>query len=253
MNFRINTLLLITLLFFLACSDSSDQEKSNNATLSEDKSSTDITDKDAVLAPGIEQVKPVITNQEDNASQERGFSVAPGDMVQGNVHSPVVVVEYFAPTCPHCVGYHKNTFPEIFKKYIKTNEIAYVTREFIANKQDLDASILSRCKGDVGNYLKFIDVLLSQQDNWAYSKNYREILTNIGSLGGVGPEEYSKCLNDESLVKTLMENTQLVYKIPGFVGTPCFFINGFQFKNSYTVEELSKEIDKYIKASQQNE
>jgi len=176
----------------------------------------------------------------------RDFTVAPDDMVLGDVKSKVVLVEYFSPTCPHCVHYHKSIFPEIKEKYIDTNKIAYVIREFIGNKQDFDAASLARCKGDIDNYLKFNDVILTKQDGWAFSKNYREILTNIAGLGGVSPEEFAKCLNDQDKTKILMDNTQLVASMPKFIGTPSFFINGEQFAGRYTMEDLSKVIDEEL-------
>jgi protein-disulfide isomerase len=176
----------------------------------------------------------------------RGLSVAPDDMVIGDAKSKIVVVEYFSPTCPHCVHYHQKIFPEIQKKYIDTKKIAYVTREFIGNKQDLDATILARCDGNLDIYIKFINVILNQQDNWAFSKNYREILTNIGSLGGVTPEKFSKCLNDQNILKTIMDNTKLATSLPHFLGTPSFFINGKRFSERYTFEEISKALDKEI-------
>jgi len=187
-------------------------------------------------------------NEEDEDKKYvRNLSkVAPDDIVIGNPKSKIVLVEYFAPTCPHCVHYHQKIFPEIKAKYIDTNKIAYVLREFIGNKQDLDATILARCSGNTDTYLKFLEVILNQQNNWAFSKNYREILTNIGSLGGVPPEKFSTCLNDQDKIKILMENTKLVTNLPTFVGTPSFFINGKQFNERYTFEELSKAIDKEL-------
>ncbi len=182
----------------------------------------------------------------DNKTYVRDLSVAPDDMVLGNPESKIVLVEYFSPTCPHCVHYHQKIFPEIRTKYLDTNKIAYVIREFIGNKQDLDATILARCNGNIDIYLKFIDVILNQQNNWAFSKNYREILTNIGSLGGVSPENFSQCLNDQNKIKTLMENTKLAASLPQFAGTPSFFINGNHFTGRYSVKELSKALDKEL-------
>lgn len=182
----------------------------------------------------------------DHKSYVRNFSVSPDDIVLGDPSSKIVLMEYFSPTCPHCVSYHKYIFPELKARYLDTNKIAYVMREFIGNKQDLDATILARCKGDVESYLKFMDVILTKQDSWAFSKNYREILTNIGSLGGVSPEEFSKCLNDQDKIKILMENTKLVTSVPKFVGTPSFFINGEHFQERYTVDELSKALKKHL-------
>jgi len=168
-----------------------------------------------------------ICEEEDgNKDYVRSLSVvSTDDIVIGDPKSKIVLVEYFAPTCPHCVHYHQKIFPEIKAKYIDTNKIAYVIREFIGNKQDLDATILARCSGHTDTYLKFLEVILKQQNNWAFSKNYREILTNIGSLGGVSPENFSTCLNDQNKIKILMENTKLVTNLPTFIGTPSFFIN----------------------------
>ena len=173
----------------------------------------------------------------------RGFTREPDDIVLGNLESNVIVVEYFSPTCPHCVSYHKRIYPKIEEKYIKTGKIQYIVREFVGNKQDLDATILARCFNDKDAYFKFMNIILEKQDSWAYSKNYREILTNIGTMGGISPEKYASCLNDQSLVKNLIDNTKLVAKEPRFIGTPTFFINGKQFTKPYTREELSKAID----------
>ena len=173
----------------------------------------------------------------------RSYAIEPDGIVFGTPEASVTLVEYFSPTCPHCVSYHKRTFPEIEKKYVNTGKIAYVMREFIGNKQDLDATILARCAGDIDSYTKFIHVILEQQDNWVFNKNYREVLTNIAGLGGISPEKYATCLNDEFMIEILIENTKLVAKEPRFIGTPSFFINGKQFIKPYTIEELSKAID----------
>jgi protein-disulfide isomerase len=177
----------------------------------------------------------------------RDFTLQPDDMFLGNKNAKIVLVEYFSPTCPHCVGYHKRTLPELKARYIDTNQITYISREFIGNKQDLDATILARCKGDLDSYLKFIEAILKSQDNWAFDKKYREILTNIGSLGGVSPEEYANCLNNDSLIHTLVENTKLLALDPKFIGTPSFFINGKIFTQPYTFEELSKALEAELK------
>ena len=187
--------------------------------------------------------KPDDSKDDAEIKHVRGYGIEPDDMVYGNPEAPVIFVMYYSPTCPHCVSFHKRTFPELQKRYIDTGKIAYVTREFIGNKQDLDATILAHCLGDVENYTKFVNVILEQQENWAFSKNYREILTNIGGLGGISPEKYAACLKDKSIGATLIENTQLLTKEPKFIGTPSFFINGKQYSGIYTLEDLSKAID----------
>lgn len=192
----------------------------------------------------IVQSKPAM--QADAKVIPEGFTINEDDMYVGDPNSKLILIEYFSPTCPHCAYYHKSIYPEIKKKYIDTNKIAYVTREFIGNKQDLDASILARCLKDKDSFFKYTEVILQQQESWSLSSKYRELLTNIGQLGGLSPERYSECLNDNSLVEKLINNTKVAAKAPKFMGTPAFFINGEQFDGAYSVEGISKAIEKKL-------
>ena len=120
-----------------------------------------------------------------------------------------------------------------------------MVREFIATKQDLDAAILARCKGDINSFVQFHNIILQQQDKWAYSNKYRELLTDIGQLGGVPPEEYKQCLNSDKITETLIANTNFVAKAPKFIGTPSFFVNGVQTGN-YSIDSISTAVDKAL-------
>ena len=180
------------------------------------------------------------------------FNVSKDDIVLGNTKSNIILMEYFSPTCPHCAYYNKVIFPKIKEKYIDTNKITYIIREFISNKQDLDAAILARCNGSLDSFLQFQSVLLEQQDKWAYSNKYRELLTNIAGLGGVSAESYAKCLNNDQIIETLLANTKFITKAPGFIGTPSFFVNGEHVSKGYTFEALSNAIDGALKSSANN-
>ncbi|WP_316354732.1 DsbA family protein [Candidatus Trichorickettsia mobilis] len=178
------------------------------------------------------------------------FEPTDDDMIIGdNTKAPVVFVEYFSPTCPHCAYYKKEVLPKIKEQYIDTNKIIYVVREFIGNKQDFDAAILARCANNKESFFKFVSVLLEQQDSWSVNRNYREILTSIGQLGGVSPERYKECLNNEKLADILIANTKIAATSPKFIGTPAFFINGVQFTEPYTADAISRAIEHALKTS----
>lgn len=181
------------------------------------------------------------------------FELSEFDLILGDPSSKVVLVEYFSHTCPHCAYYKKAIFPEIKEKYIDTNKIAYVIREFIGNKQDLDAAVLARCSGNKEDLLKFDIVLLEQQEQWVLSKKYRDILTSIGQLGGVSPDKYTECLNNNNLVEQLIKNTKIASKSPKFVGTPAFFINDVQFTSAYSAQGLSEAIEQELVKVSHNE
>ncbi|MFU7501946.1 MAG: DsbA family protein [Candidatus Tisiphia sp.] len=269
-----NILIIIISLLLISCSEESDksnnkneqpdnkvevtQEKApqeeNNDNLANDKWNTIVNPQDSTnTEEPLDTVEDSATNSTDNVSLKQmpykpTFNVSQNDIVLGNVKVTVVVVEYFSPTCPHCAYYHEKILPELKKKYVDTNKIAYIIREFIGNKQDLDAAILARCPNDLDSFLKFQSVILARQDKWGSSNRYRELLTNIAQIGGVSAETYAKCLNDNKIVETLLANTNLAASSQGFVGTPAFFVNGI-LTNGYSLEILSRIIDKTLENS----
>ena len=260
-------IVLIFLLFLSSYSDGKAQGKNHEEkqiieqkTVQNNETSQEINQEAVNSENAAESIVPANDNNPTNEvstpdSQEQKdpkikpikvtFKVDDNDMVLGNKKSNVIVIEYFSPTCPHCAYYHQTIFPELKKKYIDTNKIAYVVREFIATKQDLDAAILARCKGDINSFVQFHNIILKQQDKWAYSNKYRELLTDIGQLGGISPEEYKQCLNSDKITETLIANTNLVAKTPKFIGTPAFFVNGVQTKN-YSIDNIAKAVDKAL-------
>ena len=181
----------------------------------------------------------------DKALETNISEIAPEDLVQGNRESKVLVIEYFSPTCPHCAYFNKEVYSKLKELYIDNGKIAYLKREFVGTKQDLDASVLARCGGDMKR-LAFYDILLKQQESWAFNRNYNEILTNIGQIGGVSPEQYKKCLDNKALGTVLMNNTKLIARIPGFIGTPVFVINNKIHNGKFSIEELSKIISEEL-------
>lgn len=244
-----NKILGWILLFFLySCSEKIDYSTPAQAHIDEYMTLLKKCREEKNNVTPVSKVSPqkVAIKKEKKSAGFNGFEVKSDDMILGDKDSKIVFIEYFSPTCPHCAYYHNHIFPELKKKYIDTKKIAYVSREFIVSKQDLDAAVLARCLGNSDNFFKFTAVILNQQENWAYSNKYREILTNIGQLGGVSPEKYSACLNDNQILEILIANRNIAAKSPKFIGTPTFFINGEQFTGAYTLNALNEFIEKAL-------
>lgn len=178
------------------------------------------------------------------------FQVNKNDIVLGNPSAKVVLIEYYSPTCPHCAYYNKTILPQLKTKYIDTNQIAYVIREFIGNKYDLDAAILQRCPKTVESFLKFQKILLDSQEEWSTTNKYRELLIEIGGKEGLSKAEYEQCLKDDQLVKMLLANTNLANSSPNFMGTPAFFINAVPVTGGYKLNNLIILLDKALGVSE---
>lgn len=225
-------------------------DSNNSVTIQNNIDSSDEpapSDTPPLLPQKEEDNTPENNNRDNNETFEvPTFKVNKNDIVLGNANSEVVLIEYYSPTCTHCAYYNKAILPALKKKYTETNKIAYVIREFIGNKADLDAAILQRCANNLDSFLKFQTVILEQQDKWAGNNRYRELLINIGKSGGISAEDYETCRKDDKIVKILIANTNLANNAPHFIGTPTFFINGQQISGGYSLENLSNQLDKAL-------
>ena len=104
---------------------------------------------------------------------------------------------------------------------------------------------MARCAGE-DRFYKFLHILFSQQSNWAFQRSFQQILTNIGQLGGVSPEEYARCISDTDVTNIILANrrdAELELKINA---TPAIYINGKRFENHYNYELLSQKINELL-------
>ena len=181
------------------------------------------------------------------ATQSDKVNLYKNDIITGDPEAKILFIEYFAPTCSHCTEYHLKVFPEIKSKYVDSGKIAYVQRECISNRQDLDASLLARCKGDKESYLKIMHRVVTTQDAWAYSKDYIKKLTQIAKDYNISESEYELCRNDKTKLETIINISKSVFNDRDFLGTPSFYINGVLFSGNLSIDALSKQIENQLK------
>ena len=193
-----------------------------------------------------EKVSPPSTNQnEANDNLNEVIQLTADDIVMGNSEAKIIIFEYSSPTCPHCSHYRSKIFPQIAKQYIEKGLVGYVVREVIGNKQDLDASILINCAPKDLSH-KFLDIIYTQQSNWAYNINYKDNLTNIWKIGGLAKEQYDKCLENKELITKLIGITNEITKNPIFVGTPTFFIKNKNSVINVQAPQVIKTLDEIV-------
>ncbi len=186
-------------------------------------------------------------NTQESLQPTGAVVIEKNDIILGNPKAKVVIIEYFSPTCPHCFTYHQKIFPLIKTTYIDTYKIAYVMRELISCKQDFEASILARCLKETETYLTLMNIILSKQSKWAYTRNYHKKLCDISVSNNITIDQYNQCLNDHEIINTLKHNTEIgINNIP-LSATPSFFLNGNLLTNlNISFQSLSKIIDQEL-------
>lgn len=157
-----------------------------------------------------------------------GFTIAADDRTMGNSKAPVTMIEYAAPTCPHCAHFNETVFPYLKANYIDTGKIYYVFRVFPLHPSDGAAEAMARCL-PADNYFQFIDLLFRNQAKWDWEYGVTDIhgaLVNMGRLAGMTPDKVDSCIGDKAMAERINKvalDGQNRYNI---TGTPTFVIDG---------------------------
>jgi protein-disulfide isomerase len=153
------------------------------------------------------------------------FRLTDFDKVLGDPKASVLIIVYSSLTCPHCATFEEKIFPELQERYIRTGKIRYVHRDYPMDRPGLYGATLSLCKGGE-HYYAFQKILFSKQELWAFKKNYQEVLTNIGKLGGLSAEAFDACLQDKMLQDRLATAAVEASKQYDVNAVPALFVNG---------------------------
>jgi protein-disulfide isomerase len=169
-----------------------------------------------------------------------------GDQALGKADAPVTVIEYASMTCSHCASFHKNTYPELKKRYIDTGKVRYILREFPLDPLSAGAFMLARCAGN-DRYFPLVETLFNQQSQWVTQKPI-EPLFAIARQAGFTQQTFDACLKGQKMLEGIEAVRNRGTEKFGVNSTPTFFINGKVFRGVMSIEDMAKEIDPLLKS-----
>jgi protein-disulfide isomerase len=162
-----------------------------------------------------------------------------GDVAQGPADAKVTIVEYASLTCSHCAAFHRDTYPELKKRYIDTGKVRFILREFPLDPLATAGFMLARCDGE-GKYYPIVDMLFQQQRTWAFTDKPLDALRQMMRQAGMSQEKFDSCLKDQKLyeaVNVVKNRGVETFKVDS---TPTFFINGQRHPGNLSIDELEK-------------
>jgi len=167
------------------------------------------------------------------------LQITKDDRILGNPEAPITIVEYASLTCPHCAHFTNEVLPEIKKEWIDTGKAKLVLRDFPLDEPALRAAMITRC-APPDRYYAFVDAFFAAQEKWVRSPDYREALTRLAKLGGMGKEQFDTCLKNTELENKIVEQRLKATQELDVSSTPTFFVNGTKLAGAPTVEALEK-------------
>ncbi|GEO13087.1 DsbA family protein [Microvirga aerophila] len=162
-----------------------------------------------------------------------------GDVALGPADAKVTIIEYASLTCSHCAAFHKESWPELKKRYVDTGKVRFILREFPLDPLATAGFMLARCDGE-GKYYPITDLLFDQQRNWAFTEKPLDALRSMMRQAGFSQEKFDACLKDQKLydaVNAVKNRGMDQFKVDS---TPTFFINGQRHPGNLSIDELEK-------------
>lgn len=169
----------------------------------------------------------------------------PTDRTLGNPKAPVTVVEYAAPSCPHCSRWNAEVFPLLKKNYIDTGKVYYVFRVFPLRPADVAVEAMARCL-PADNYFQFIDLMFRNQEKWDPEYGITDThaaLVDMGRIAGMSAEQVDTCIGNQAEQKRATEVGQQASTQYSINGTPSFIINGEMRSGEFPWEQMKNLLD----------
>ncbi len=142
----------------------------------------------------------------------------------GDPNAPVQIQEFFSLTCNHCADFHTSTYQEIKSQYIDMGKVYFIFQEFPLNGPALYGSMIARCLPST-RYASFINLLLRNQDVWAFGGDFKGSLMQNAKLAGMSEEEFETCFNNTELQEALAQNISASQEAYNVSSTPTFVFN----------------------------
>lgn len=145
--------------------------------------------------------------------------------ILGDASAPIRITEHSSFTCGHCGKFHKESFKDVKTQLVDTGKAYIVFSDFPLNAPALHASMVARCIPDQTRYFDFVQMLFEDQENWAYERNYLEILKNKSEEYGLSDQCFKACLENEELQQSIVAGAKAAQAQFNVSSTPSFVVN----------------------------
>lgn len=158
------------------------------------------------------------------------MTVFKDDRTLGNPKAPITMIEYAAPTCPHCAHFAMNVMPQIKQNYIDTGKVFYIFRVFPLSPADGAIEAIARRCLPADKYFHFIDVMFRNQSKWdpdGYQiPDVHAAILQMSRSQGIDDAQADQCMTnkeEQDRINQVALDGQTKYNIDS---TPTFIING---------------------------
>ena len=161
---------------------------------------------------------------DNNSSILNEENLLRGSTVAGNPNAEITIVEFGDYQCTFCYKFHNETMKKIDEKYIKTENVNFVYKDFPLNgEQSILASEASYCAQKQNKFWEYHDTLYN---NWGGENTgwiTKNVLLGFARDIKLNLDDFSQCLENSEFRQKVLQNEKFGREI-GINATPSFLI-----------------------------
>lgn len=181
------------------------------------------------------------SDTEQEISLQDQVPIRDTDFVLGSDTAPITLFKYGSLTCPHCAAFHMNTARALKERHIEEGLLRYVHRHFPLNQPAMaGAMLLHSGEASADRFYALIDILYSEQGQWARSEDYMEALVSIGARTGVNRDDFNALMGNKALSDRILAERKEGADVYGVNSTPTLLINGKRYSGNHSVSQLEE-------------
>ena len=169
----------------------------------------------------------LVSNLEQNSGNSSVLTkenLIEGSIIMGNPNAKITIVEFGDYQCTFCYKFHDETMKRINEKYIKTENVNFIYKDFPLNgKQSILASEASYCAEKQGKFWEYHNTLYN---NWGGENTgwiTENVLLGFAKDVRLNLDDFSQCLENSEFRQKVLNNEQFGKDI-GINATPSFLI-----------------------------
>ncbi len=163
----------------------------------------------------------------------------------GPKDAKVVLVEFGDFQCPGCRGV-SSVVEQIQKDYKEKIKVVFRNFPLGMHKHAIPASRVAEAAGAQGKFWEMSHLLFQKQAEWEGLESVDAVFLSLAKELKLDEAKFKSALSSEE-VRNKVERDMKDGTDVGVTGTPTFFINGKQYRGSYTYDAMKQELDTLLK------
>ena len=159
-------------------------------------------------------------------------------------NAPVKIEEFSSLTCAFCAKLHRDIYPELDKKYIKTGKVQIIYHNFPLDNVAMAAGMLGLSMPK-NKYFAYLQYAFANQDELV--RQPLPTLYKWGQLGGFDKAKVDAILKNNKLLSAISNDMKAYDNKYKITGTPTMIINGKKYQGKLDKKDVFAQIDKELK------